>query len=63
MCGSHAEGQLQERLADQILRPAIGAIPFLDWKRYRESYAKGYEAAQAAFGPGSRNKATPPALN
>ncbi|MFM7653217.1 MAG: patatin-like phospholipase family protein [Vulcanococcus sp.] len=63
MCGSHAEGQLQERLADQILRPAIGTIPFLDWKRYRESYAMGYEAAQATFGPGSRNKATPPALN
>ncbi len=59
MCGSHAEGQLQERLADLILRPAIGTIPFLDWKRYRESYAMGYEAAQAALSPGSRNKATP----
>ena len=59
MCGSHAEGQLQERLADLILRPAIGTIPFLDWKRYRESYALGYEAARAALGPGSRNKPTP----
>lgn len=49
MCGSHAEGQLQERQADLIVRPAIGAIPFLDWKRYRESYAKGYEAAHRAL--------------
>jgi NTE family protein len=50
MCGSHAEGQLQERQADLILRPAIGSIPFLDWKRYRESYAMGYAAAHSALG-------------
>jgi NTE family protein len=51
MCGSHAEGQLQERQADLIVRPAIGGIPFLDWKRYRESYATGYDAAHRALAP------------
>jgi NTE family protein len=50
MCGSHAEGLVQERQADLILRPAIGAIPFLDWKRYRESYALGYAAARSTLG-------------
>jgi NTE family protein len=49
MRGSHAEGLIQERQADLILRPAIGAIPFLDWKRYRESYALGYAAALRAL--------------
>lgn len=53
MCSSHAEGQRQERQADLILRPAIGDVPFLDWKRYRESYAMGYAAAQSALGSGS----------
>jgi NTE family protein len=49
MCGSHAATQAQERLADLILRPDIGAFPFLDWKRYREIYAEGYATAQACL--------------
>lgn len=50
MCGSHAESQRQEQMANLIVRPAIGTIPFLDWKRYRESYALGYAAACQALG-------------
>lgn len=47
MCGSHAATQAQEQLADLILRPEIGAFPFLDWKRYRDIYAAGYATVHA----------------
>lgn len=43
MCGSHAETQAQEHLADLVLRPPIEQFPFLDWKRYREIYGAGYQ--------------------
>ncbi len=46
MCGSHATTRAQERLADVILRPDIGSFPFLDWKRYQEIHAVGYEEAR-----------------
>lgn len=46
MCGSHATNRAQERLADVLLRPDIGGFPFLDWKRYREIHAVGYEDAR-----------------
>jgi NTE family protein len=46
MCGSHAGTRAQEHLADLVLRPRIDRFPFLDWKRYREIYAVGYEDAR-----------------
>ncbi|MCT0224227.1 patatin-like phospholipase domain-containing protein [Synechococcus sp. CS-1328] len=52
MCGSHAETQAQERLADLILRPDIGRFPFLEWKRYREIYAVGYQDALRVLSKG-----------
>jgi len=45
MCGSHAETQAQEHLADLVLRPPIEQFPFLDWKRYREIYGAGHQEA------------------
>lgn len=45
MCGSHAETQAQETLADLVLRPPIEQFPFLDWKRYQEIYGAGYQEA------------------
>jgi NTE family protein len=52
MCGSHAATQAQERLADLILRPAIGGFPFLDWKRYREIYDEGHATVHARLKEG-----------
>ncbi len=42
MCASHAVSQSQERLADLLLKPEIGHIPFLDWKSYSQSFEAGY---------------------
>jgi NTE family protein len=46
MCGSHAAGQAEERLADVLLRPDILRFPFLDWSQYREIHGEGYRAAK-----------------
>lgn len=46
MCGSHAAGQAEERLADVLLRPDILRFPFLDWSQYREIHGEGYRAAR-----------------
>lgn len=48
--GLRAGGASPPGQADLILRAASGAIPFLDGKRYRESYALGYAAARRALG-------------
>jgi NTE family protein len=45
MCGSHAETQAQEALANLVLRPRVEQFQFLDWKRYQEIYAVGYQDA------------------
>jgi NTE family protein len=46
MCGSHAAGQAEERLADVLLRPDILRFPFLDWSQHRAIHAEGYRAAK-----------------
>ena len=56
MCGSHAGTRAQERQADLVLRPRIERFPFLDWKRYREIYAVGYEDTLALLGDGWPNQ-------
>lgn len=49
MCASHATSQSQERLADLVLRPEIGHIPFLEWKSYAQSFEAGYSHARKAL--------------
>ena len=46
MCASHSTSQSQERLADLVLRPDIGHIPFLEWKSYLQSFEAGYKHAR-----------------
>ncbi len=51
MCASHAASQAQERFADVLLRPPIGAYPLLEWKSYREIHAAGYHHALDILAP------------
>jgi NTE family protein len=50
MCSSHAEGLADAALADVVLRPAISAYSFLEWKQFRRIHAAGYAEALAVFG-------------
>jgi len=47
MCSSHADGEADAGLADVVLRPAISAYSFLEWKQYRRIHAAGYDEALA----------------
>ena len=49
MCSSHADGEADAGLADVVLRPAISAYSFLEWKQYRQIHAAGYAEALAVL--------------
>lgn len=64
MCASHSTSQSQERLADLVLRPEIGHIPFLEWKSYLQSFEAGYKHARENLSSWSAREAVakPPSL-
>ncbi|MEB3331461.1 MAG: patatin-like phospholipase family protein [Synechococcaceae cyanobacterium] len=46
MSASHAHSRRQEKLATLLLRPAIAAYPFLDWRHHRAIHDEGYRCAR-----------------
>jgi predicted acylesterase/phospholipase RssA len=59
MCASHSQSRAQENLADLVLKPEIGAYPFLDWKSYREIFLAGQSHARSRLGDGTRFRRPP----